>query len=159
MAESASTSRKPSDVSFPQRLPEPPTYFLDRSLGRIKLATLLRQAGLNIKVHDDHFAQDAPDEEWLTAVGGDGWVVFTKDEKIRYRTRERDALIAHNVRAFVLTARGVTAQEMAEILVNARTKIEKFLSENSGPFMVTVARSGTLRVVWPKPDSRNERKS
>jgi len=137
-------------VNSPRKPPEPLTYFLDRSLGRIRLATALRQAGLNIEVHDDHFPQDATDEEWLAAVGKDGWVVFTKDERIRYHSRELGALISHGVRAFVLTARDVTAEEMAAIFLSAREKIEKFLSSNPGPFMVAVARSGTLRVLWPK---------
>jgi predicted nuclease of predicted toxin-antitoxin system len=136
-------------VNSPQKLPEPPTYFLDRSLGRIKVATALRQAGLNIEVHDDHFKQDATDEEWLAAVGKDGWVVFTKDQKIRYHPRELGALISHGVRAFVLTAHDVTAEEIAAIFLRARRKIEKFLSSNNGPFMVSVARSGNLRVLWP----------
>lgn len=141
-------------MSSPRKqLPEPPTYFLDRSLGRVKLATALRQAGLNIEVHDDHFAQDAADEEWLAAVGKDGWVVFTKDQKIRYHTRELGALISHGVRAFVLTAQDITAEEMAAIFLRARSKIEKFLRSNDGPFMVAVARSGTLRVVWPEQGS------
>jgi predicted nuclease of predicted toxin-antitoxin system len=145
-------------VNFPQKPPEPPTYFLDRSLGRFKLATALRHAGLHIQVQDDLFAQDAPDEEWLSAVGRSGWVVLTKDDKIRYRIRERETLIAHGVRAFVLTARNITAKEMADIFLNARGKIERFLTENNGPFMVTIARSGTLRTVWPKPDPRKEGK-
>jgi predicted nuclease of predicted toxin-antitoxin system len=137
-------------VNFPQKPPEPPTYFLDRSLGRIKLATALRHAGLNIEVHDEHFAQDATDEEWLATVGKNGWVVFTKDQKIRYHTRELGALISHGVRAFVLTAQNITAEEMAAIFLHARGKIEKFLSSNDGPFMVAVARSGVLRVLWPE---------
>ncbi len=141
-------------MNSPQKLPEPPTYFLDRSLGRIKLATALRQAGFNIEVHDDHFSQDATDEEWLAAVGRDGWVVFTKDQRIRYHTRELGTLVSHGVRAFVLTARDVTAEEMAAIFLSARRRIEKFLSSNNGPFMVAVTRSGTLRVLWPPQVSK-----
>jgi predicted nuclease of predicted toxin-antitoxin system len=141
-------------VNSPQKLPEPPTYFLDRSLGRIKLATALREAGLNIEVHDGHFAQDATDEEWLAAVSKNGWVVFTKDQRIRYHSRELGALISHGVRAFVLTAHNVTAEEMAAIFLRARGKIEKFVSSNNGPFMVAVARSGTLRVLWPEQGSK-----
>ncbi len=34
-----------------------------------RLATTLRQAGLRVEVHDDHFQQDATDEEWLAGVG------------------------------------------------------------------------------------------
>jgi predicted nuclease of predicted toxin-antitoxin system len=118
------------------------------------LATALRQAGLSIEVHDDHFAQDAADEEWLAAIGKNKWIVLTKDDKIRYHPRELSALIDHGVRAFVLTARNVSAEEMAAIFLRARRKIEKFLSTHNGPFMVAVARSGALRVLWLKPGSK-----
>ena len=64
------------------------------------------------------------------------------------------ALISHGVRAFVLTAQDITAQEMAAIFLRARRKIEKFLGSNNGPFMVAVARSGALRVVWPEQGNK-----
>jgi predicted nuclease of predicted toxin-antitoxin system len=154
MAASASTSRKRSGANYPLKPPEPPTFFLDRSLGRIKLATALRQAGLNVEVHDDSFAQDAADEEWLAVVGKNNWIVLTKDERIRYHPRELHALIAHGVRAFVLTARNASAEEMAAIVLRAHKRMEKFLSTHSGPFMVAIARSGSLNVLWPKPGSK-----
>jgi hypothetical protein len=40
-----------------------------------------------------------------------GWVVLTKDSRIRYRSLERDALIRAGVRAFVLTARDMTGHD------------------------------------------------
>ena len=147
---SASTSRKRSAASSQSRPHKPPTYFLDRSLGRFKLATALRQAGLLVEVHNDHFQQDATDEEWLTGVGQRGWVVLTKDEKIRYHAQELRALVSRGVRAFVLTARNVNADEMASIVLGARTKIERFLAKHAGPFMVTISRGGTLAVLWPE---------
>ena len=49
------------------------------------MASVLRAAGLYVEVHDDHFAQDAPDSEWLAAVGRNNWIVITRDERIRYR--------------------------------------------------------------------------
>src|SRR5882724_4472727 len=54
-----STSPKP---------PEELTFFLDRQLGRYKMAGALRKAGLNIEIHDDHFAQNAEDPEWPDGV-------------------------------------------------------------------------------------------
>lgn len=90
---SASTSKKRSAASSPSRPPEPLTYFLDRSLGRFKLATALRQAGLRVEVHDDYFQQDATDEEWLAGVGQRGWIVLTKDEKIRYHVESYARLL------------------------------------------------------------------
>jgi len=52
-----------------QRLPEPWTFFVDRSLGGRVVADALRVAGEAVEVHDDHFARDAPDQLWLAEVG------------------------------------------------------------------------------------------
>src|SRR4029077_8380423 len=60
-------------------------FFLDRQLGRYKMAGALRKAGLKIEIYDDHFAQNAEDPEWLTACGKKNWIVVTRDERIRYR--------------------------------------------------------------------------
>jgi len=49
------------------------------------MAGVLRDAGLDVEIHDDHFAPDAKDEEWLSAVGRKQWIVVTRDERIRYR--------------------------------------------------------------------------
>src|SRR5437867_7865170 len=46
--------------------PKPPdelTFFLDRQLGRYKMAGALRNAGLNVEIHDDHFPQNAQDPQ------------------------------------------------------------------------------------------------
>lgn len=155
---SASTSKKRSAASSQSRPPEPLTYFLDRSLGRFKLAIALRQAGLHVKVHDDYFQQDATDEEWLAGVGQRGWIVLTKDEKIRYHARELRALVAHGVRAFVLTARNVNADEMASTVLGARKKIEQLLAKYEGPFMATISRSGSLNVLWPESGRKKARR-
>ena len=57
-----------------------PVFFLDRSLGKHIIAEALRQAGQDVRIHDDHFRQDTTDEEWLRQVGGQGWIVLTKDK-------------------------------------------------------------------------------
>ncbi|MGH7152226.1 MAG: hypothetical protein ACREIU_16085 [Planctomycetota bacterium] len=43
----------------------------------------MRREGARVEVHDEHFARDARDEEWLGEVGRRGWVVPTKDQRIR----------------------------------------------------------------------------
>src|SRR5215831_7707454 len=109
MAENDSTSKKPSAASWLSKPHSPPTFFLDRSLGRLKIATALRQAGARVEVHDDLFDQGAVDEVWLQAAGEKSWVVLTKDKNIRYHAREKATLLAYGVRAFVLTAKGLNA--------------------------------------------------
>ena len=105
--------KRRSDAS--SELREPLVFFLDRSLGKKKVAQALRQAGAVVEVHADHFPADARDEDWLRVVGSRGWIVLTKDERIRYRPNERSALLRSGVRAFILTARDLTGEEMGEV--------------------------------------------
>lgn len=87
------------------RLPEPYVFFVDRSLGGRVVAGALRAAGVDVRAHDDVFAQDTDDEVWLADVGDRGWIVLTKDVLIRRDSLQRQVLLAANVAAFVF-ARG-----------------------------------------------------
>jgi predicted nuclease of predicted toxin-antitoxin system len=111
----------------------------------------LRQVGASVEVHDEHFPQDALDEVWLKAAGENGWVVLTKDKNIRFHTREKEALTANNVRAFVLTGKALNADEMAAAFVRALPQIARTLSKHQGAFVATVTVGATVNVVWPKP--------
>jgi hypothetical protein len=93
-------SKKPSDA----KPPDGTVFFIDRSLGVEPIRTELINCGLVVEIHDDHFARDEEDRVWLKAVGERGWVVLTKDQRLRYRPLEISALRASNARVFVLTA-------------------------------------------------------
>lgn len=125
-----------------QKLLEDTVFFLDRSLGRQRLAAYLRQQGLRVEVHDDHFLPDARDEEWLRSVGSRGWVVISKDSRIRYRPLEIAMLIRHGVRAFVLTRGDWTADEMAEAILKALPRISTILRRHRKGFVATISRGG-----------------
>jgi PIN like domain len=60
-------------VSHPDALPD---LFLDRSLGRIKVPRLLREAGLRLVTLAEHYGVPADeivaDEEWLELAGNSG---------------------------------------------------------------------------------------
>ncbi len=90
---------------------------------------------------------DAPDEQWLSEAGRKGWVVLTKDHRIRYRTLERAALINAGVGAFVLTAGDLKGDEMAAIFVKALPAMKRFLSRHSRPFIATVSRSSSVSLL------------
>ncbi len=121
--------------------------FIDRSLGRKKVASALRQAGAQVEVHDDHFPPDANDEHWLTAVGERGWLVLTKDLQIRRRATERQALMRAGVGAFVLTARGLDGAQMAETFVKALPAMRRFVSRNQPPFIARITRDGSVSLL------------
>ncbi|MGK4008362.1 hypothetical protein WMF31_37460 [Sorangium sp. So ce1036] len=74
------------------KLREPFTCLVDRSLGRGLVVEALRAAELDVRPHDDHFAQNTPDAEWLAEVGRRGQVVLTKDKHLRVNACDRVAL-------------------------------------------------------------------
>lgn len=135
-------------MNSPSKQPEPPGFFLDRSLGKIRIATALRQAGAIAHIHDDYFPPNAKDEDWLTQVGQNGWIVLTKDHRIRYRNLEREALMNAGVGAFILTAGDMQGDEMAEIFVKALSAIAKFLQKHKKPFIARVARDGSVSLLF-----------
>jgi hypothetical protein len=99
-------------------------------------------------VHDDHFAPDAPDEEWLKRAGDAGWAVITKDSRIRYRDPERAALIAAKVRAFVITTPDLNGPEMAALVRVALPAIARMCQRVPAPFIARIGKSGRVQVLF-----------
>jgi hypothetical protein len=124
--------------------PPEPVFFVDRSLGSVDVPAGLRAAGATIEIHDDHFPQTQADVAWLPTVGGAGWVVLTKDRRIRTRKLEAQALMDAGVGPFVLTAGDVTGAEMAEALVKALPRMRRMAAKLVRPFIATVSRSGDV---------------
>ncbi len=145
-------SRKRSDTSYGKKPPEKLVLFLDRALGKHKVANILlnnqdKYEGVEIFVHclDDHFPPDAPDEEWLKHAGENSWIVITKDKKIRYRKSEFEMVREYNVRMFTLTSGNMTAEDMGDILSGAIPAIRRFIAATEPPFIATISKSGILR--------------
>src|SRR2546428_12665117 len=112
------------------------------------MAGALRKAGLNIEIHDDHFLQGALDPEWLRAVGERNWIVVTRDERIRYRVAEKQAMRRAKVRTFVLAAHGdLRAEMLAEIFLKALPKIRRTIKQQKPPFIAKISRDGSVTVL------------
>jgi len=87
---------------------------MGRAIGR-----RLEEEGLQVELHNDHFSQGTQDAEWLPVVGRRGWIVLTKDTRIRYRPNEKQALLAAGVRAFAFTSGSLSGAEMSDAIVKA----------------------------------------
>lgn len=135
-------SKKPSDA----KPPDGTVFFLDRSLGIEPIRTELAGLGLSVEIHDDHFARDEEDRVWLQSVGDRGWVVLTKDQRLRYRPLEIAALKASKARVFVLTAGNLRGAEIAAVFVGAMPRITRILRSHSGPFLARLSGSGALTI-------------
>jgi PIN like domain len=98
-------------------------------------------------VYGEREARRMTDERWLADAGANDWVVLMKDEAIRRRPAERDALIAAQVRAFCLTNANLRANEQTARFVN---NIDRILrrAEQPGPYIYGVY-EGQLKLLWP----------
>jgi len=150
MAGRSSKSKKQSAPN--SKPPNSPVLFLDRALGNKVVAQALRDAGVEAQTHSGHFALDAADEEWLLEVGRRGWIVLTKDDRIRYRIAERTALITANVRAFVLVSGNMIGPSMAQVFVAALPAILRLTEQHSPPFIAKVYKDSRVRML-DLPDS------
>jgi hypothetical protein len=54
--------------------PKSITFFIDRCLGSKLIVEKLRDAGITVETHDDHFDKDAKDVDWLPSVGQRDWM-------------------------------------------------------------------------------------
>lgn len=129
---------------------KPAEFFVDRSLGK-SIVEGLRAAGLSARsmaeVYGEKPGRLLADEVWLRDAGENGWIVLTKDDAIRRRPAERDALIQAAVRVFCLTNRNLRGAEQTKRFVSNRHRILR-QARKSGPYIYGVYADG-LRRLWP----------
>lgn len=117
------------------------------------MSDALRAAGATVHVmadvYGERIGQGLADTEWLRDAGANGWVVLMKDNKVRYRRAELEALTASGVRAFCLTNANLRATEMAQRFVDHLPRIQSIASERLGPYIYGVYADG-VRLLWPK---------
>jgi len=104
----------------------------------------LRAAGARVEIHDEHFPETATDQDWLDEVGRRGWIVLTKDHRIRYRRAEIEAIKAARVGAFVLTPRNLTGRQNGEVFAKALPRMIRYAAAHPRPFIVAVTKVGKI---------------
>lgn len=126
-----------------------PIFFIDRSLGKVKVASALRLAGIEVKIHDDFFPPDAQDKDWIAEVSRKGWIILTKDKRIRNRAPEFKALVEGKACAFVLTSGNLRGEEMAAIFSKAVKGMARLAARNSRPFIAALTKDGSISALFP----------
>jgi len=131
------------------RLVEPYTFFVDRSLGSEFVPSALRRANEQIVVHDEQFPdQDTSDVIWLGEAGRSGWVVLTKDARIRTNVLERTTLLSAGVAAFMLGRGDLRGSDMARAFVLALPRMKKVLRRWNLPLIAVVSVEGLVSLLY-----------
>jgi hypothetical protein len=93
-----------------------------------------------------HFAPGTEDSVWLPFVGQWGWILLTKDKRIRYNQLEKLAVRRYAVRQFYFSSGNYTGAEMAEILTAALPEMVKTVQNYQPPFIASISKSGHVDV-------------
>jgi hypothetical protein len=122
-----------------------PVLFTDRDLGR-KIPDALSAAGFTVEQHDDHFGPRTPDAVWLREVGARGWLAFSHNKSIRYRSQERDMVMRAGVPLFLLIG-AASHDELAVNLVQTMPKVLDLLVDHAPPFVAKIYRPSPVSQV------------
>lgn len=115
-------------------------YFTDRNMGKYDFPDHLKENGVRVHVHGDHFADNAPDEEWIPEVADRGWVILAADRDVLHVPIELAAVMLSSARFLNLVGGHARTLDLARNFINTRTRIEVLLAATPAPFIAMVYR-------------------
>ncbi len=121
--------------------------FVDRSIPRA-VADALNIVRDDVRWLEDEYQHDTKDTVWLPDVGSRGWLVISRDKKIRTRPAERQALLDGGVGCFILAQKQpLTRWDYLKLLAATLDEMEHIFANTEKPFIYTVGRTGRMRRV------------
>lgn len=131
-----------------------PTLFIDRCAWSGKLGAALEAANIPFVAHHQRFAPDAPDEDWLRAASSEGWLIVTRDQRIRYRPNELRAVMDAKLHMFVFSQGGLSAAETASILCATYPRMCSLAAQHRPPAFFSLTKSREVRQLKVSPPGR-----
>jgi hypothetical protein len=103
--------------------------------------------GALVEAHDAHFSADAPDHVWLPVVGVRGWIVISKDRRIRHRGAERAAVEDAKVALFIFRGGNMRGEEIAQVIANALPQMIRVAQRQTRPFIGSISKTGAVKLL------------
>ena len=118
----------------------------------------MRRAGppFTVEYHHDprskfKFRHDTPDDEWLSKVGAEGWIVLSHDRKWHNESSNVAAIKQHSIGCFYLWGAEAPTWEKLKCFVRGYDKIAGIVATTAKPFIYHLERNGRLaRVPIPQ---------
>ena len=88
------------------------------------------------------------DETWIREVTADGLVILMKDDQIRRKPREQQAVLESGARAFVVTNASLRGERVGALFVENRHRIMQ-RARHPGPYIYGVY-EGRLEKLFPR---------
>ena len=124
----------------------PDTYFFDNNLSPALVESLeaLGEQAVHLR---NEFPVTTADTVWIPAVASRGWILVTRDKKIRTKRAEIEALHRSGLSAFFFTQRhDPDLWGWAELVVLRWREIQGFASAHKRPFIAGIpGRRGSIQ--------------
>lgn len=124
-----------------------PVFYVDESIFSNTLVAALTAAGIAFDPIGTTVPSGAPDEVWLSHCGRHGYLALTRDQRIRYRSLEKRALMEHGVGCFTFTQGQATAEQCAGRIVELAPRMMAIGASQPRPFLYTFGSQGGLAKV------------
>jgi hypothetical protein len=95
------------------------------------------------------FLPGTEDTTWLPTVGKHGWLLLTKDKRIRFNELEKSAIQRYRAREFYLASGNYSGTEMAAMLVTALREMARFCRRYDPPLIRSISKSGKVSLRFP----------
>lgn len=102
--------------------------------------------GIKHERHGQHFSPGTQDTAWLPIVGERGWILITKDKRIRFNDLEKAAVVTYRVREFYFTSGNYSGAEMAVMLTTALPEIMLLCQRQAPPFIASITKAGKVHL-------------
>lgn len=139
--------KTPYGASLIARREPAPVFYVDESIFSNTLVAELTAAGIPFDRVGITVPFGASDEDWLSHCGKHSYIALTRDQRIRYRPLEKQALLEHGVACFTFTQGQATASQSAARIVELAPKMVAIANSQPRPLLYTFGLSGGLAKV------------
>lgn len=115
-------------------------------MGRNIVRSALVALGARVELKEDHFFDDEDDTVWVPSVGQRGWIILTRDSRLRHNHLELIALMKAGTHSFILTSAEQTGPDMARAVTVAHPTMLALIAKFRPPFVGTITASGAVNV-------------
>jgi hypothetical protein len=120
------------------------TFFFDNNLSPLLVAGL-RGFGEDVQHLRDAFPENTKDSVWIPQVAESGWILVTRDKRIRTRPLEAEALVRAGLSAFFFVQkRDPDLWGWVEALVRRWTEMKELAERERRPFLFAVPERGRI---------------
>jgi len=145
-------SKKQSTTSRKnKRLENEPSFLVDRSLGRFKLLSQLRAAGIDVTPGDDVYDQDERDPWIFYSSGKSGKIVLTADRDFMKSFPHMAAIALGKTTVIAFTSNNYNSEARGRAFIKAKSRVFRAIRDNEANFIGSVGMDSTFLILERSP--------